>query len=203
MATLVFFSGGIDSSTLALQQKESGEDVTLFTLSTGSVECEYAVRFAHKHGISQVVFDGIAIAQSILPCSQMYVGGSINECCPDDGLAPVEMSVLYMHVIGCMYAQNRGYDKVMWAIHADDIGQNIEEVMAYIDTVNALLKLSGSRLSFEVPYIDMRKKHIVEKAKEYGIDIDETYSCSAGNNNPCGECKQCKLRAKALCLVAA
>ena len=54
----------------------------------------------------------------------------------------------------------------------------------------------GVPLTIATPLIDKSKADIVRLAGNLGAPIDETWSCYAAGNKPCGHCDSCLLRAR-------
>lgn len=204
--TLVLFSGGIDSSTLALHLKQAGCKPTLFTLDTGSTETQYATAFAKRHGFPHVIIDGTTTAQQMTASGRMYVGGSMNDCGgDDDGFIPLDYAVLYLHTLAAMYAINNGFTEIAWALHADDChpSEDIEGIdeRRYISALNTFLSFGGG-ITLTAPFLDHTKADIIAMGLSLGLSLNETYTCSTGHNDPCGTCKQCQLRERALTMVS-
>jgi 7-cyano-7-deazaguanine synthase in queuosine biosynthesis len=44
----------------------------------------------------------------------------------------------------------------------------------------------------------LSKVQIVQRGRELGVPIDETWSCYMGDETPCGMCDSCRLREEAL-----
>jgi 7-cyano-7-deazaguanine synthase len=63
------------------------------------------------------------------------------------------------------------------------------------DLSNQALQLNKIRI--ELPLSEYSKLQVLEKAIEWNIPLDCTWSCYWNRNSPCGECVSCKERAEA------
>ena len=90
----------------------------------------------------------------------------------------------------------------MWGIHADDLLSEFEKgrLKQYISLLTSLVELrTGKRISFETPFINMRKVEVVALGNQLGVPLEMTISCVQPiDGEPCSKCVQCCLREKAM-----
>ena len=54
----------------------------------------------------------------------------------------------------------------------------------------------GVDVRIETPIIELSKAEIVRMAVDLGAPLEDTWSCYAGGERPCGVCDSCVLRAR-------
>ena len=52
----------------------------------------------------------------------------------------------------------------------------------------------GTKMKIWSPFIQLNKLEVVRLAKKYQIDLNQTYSCYEGTEEPCGQCLGCQDR---------
>lgn len=56
--------------------------------------------------------------------------------------------------------------------------------------------VEGREIKIKTPLIDWTKAKIIEEGMKLGVPYEYTWSCYQGEDQPCGECDSCRLRAK-------
>ena len=77
---------------------------------------------------------------------------------------------------------------------------NAFERMANLGTKNGSM---GRPIKILSPLLHLDKEQIVRLAFKLKVPLELTWSCYAGEKNPCGKCDSCKLRAKGFLLAKA
>ncbi len=54
----------------------------------------------------------------------------------------------------------------------------------------------GKKIEIKAPLISLTKKEIILLGNKLGVPFENTWSCYAGEDKPCGVCDSCKFRAK-------
>lgn len=67
---------------------------------------------------------------------------------------------------------------------------------------SAIRSGSGTSISLFAPLINKSKGEIVALGARLGVDFSHTYSCYERDDEPCGECDSCKLRARGFAEVS-
>lgn len=96
--------------------------------------------------------------------------------------------------IASSYALSNGISTLVFGLHADDFEQTDEY------TPERLRAVAGAADDVEVrlPFADLTKAELVERAREGGLPIEMSWSCTRDNRTHCGDCVQCRERAAVL-----
>ena len=83
---------------------------------------------------------------------------------------------------------------IYYGVHSDDAAgaayPDCTEV--FNNAMNtAIYEGSGKQLHIEAPFVSCTKAEIVKKGLELGVPYELTWSCYAGNDEPCGKCGTC------------
>lgn len=206
MRSIVLFSGGIDSSTLALKLQREGHDVHCLTFDLGAgrnEEVRRAEEIAKLFGLQHTIIPISTIAKLLSPNFDMMVGGSYNDGCKSGSDQPNSMSIQTMHTLAAYYAAGHNISQLGWAVHMDDQeARELAVVKEKIRHFEASCRLHGLPMTMLTPFLGMRKTEVVSLGQSLGLNINLTYSCSAGKPVPCGLCRQCRVRDAALLTVA-
>lgn len=207
---LVLLSGGADSSTLAAKLQFEGREVHALTMlytdpEYRSIEAEYAQAFARRLGITHTCVDMSALAVLFFGADKPYAfkHGNFDSMCKDHDHYVAPCSIEMLHVLAASYALMHNIPTVYWSIHQDDLahqaygGDDLRHYLSLIEQSVAIM--SHGQVSFKLPFVDMHKVEVMALGISLGVDIEnETYSCSEGEETPCGKCPQCLVRARAL-----
>lgn len=216
---VVLLSGGVDSSVLTKHCVNQGNKViglTILCKKNGGNHDEAAaaevVAGLFKIDHRTVDLSGLG---SIFRHNNtvMSVGGSINNCHhptppdPDSLICRrgLSLGVEMMHMVSCVAALELGAERVLWAIHADDIPvvEDRRKMREYLDLMEKVVfQRSGRSVCIETPFINMTKADVVDLGRQIGVPLDVTISCvQPVEGRPCRVCKQCLLREDAMTTV--
>lgn len=208
MKALVLFSGGIDSTTcLAMAVDKYGkENVTALSVFYGQKhkkEIDAAVLIAEYYGVEYINIDLMRIF-SYSNCSLLQ---NSSEEIPEESYAeqlektdgtPVSTYVPFRNGLLLSTAASIALSKecsiIYYGVHSDDAAgaayPDCTEV--FNDAMNtAIYEGSGKQLHIEAPFVSCTKAEIVKKGLELGVPYELTWSCYAGNDEPCGKCGTC------------
>lgn len=208
MKALVLFSGGIDSTTcLAMAVDKYGkENVTALSVFYGQKhkkEIDAAVLIAEHYGVEYINIDLMRIF-SYSNCSLLQ---NSSEEIPEESYAqqlkktdgaPVSTYVPFRNGLLLSTAASIALSKecsiIYYGVHSDDAAgaayPDCTEV--FNDAMNtAIYEGSGKQLHIEAPFVSCTKAEIVKKGLELGVPYELTWSCYAGNDEPCGKCGTC------------
>lgn len=208
MKALVLFSGGIDSTTcLAMAVDKYGkENVTALSVFYGQKhkkEIDAAVLIAEHYGVEYINIDLMRIF-SYSNCSLLQ---NSSEEIPEESYAqqlkktdgaPVSTYVPFRNGLLLSTAASIALSKecsiIYYGVHSDDAAgaayPDCTEV--FNNAMNtAIYEGSGKHLHIEAPFVNCTKAEIVKKGLELGVPYELTWSCYAGNDEPCGKCGTC------------
>ncbi|MBP1565397.1 MAG: 7-cyano-7-deazaguanine synthase QueC [Oscillospiraceae bacterium] len=208
MKALVLFSGGIDSTTcLAMAVDKYGkENVTALSVFYGQKhkkEIDAAVLIAEYYGVEYINIDLMRIF-SYSNCSLLQ---NSSEEIPEESYAeqlkktdgtPVSTYVPFRNGLLLSTAASIALSKecsiIYYGVHSDDAAgaayPDCTEV--FNNAMNtAIYEGSGKQLHIEAPFVSCTKAEIVKKGLELGVPYELTWSCYAGNDEPCGKCGTC------------
>ena len=177
----VLLSGGLDS-VLCLHmcvEKHGALDVLAVSVDYEQphvAELEHAKRWAKKLGVSHRI---ITVRGAYTESSSGLFRGDVDNAA--DTVVPCR-NMLLLALAG---ASGAGHLV---------LGCNLDDWHDYVDCRPHVLKLSERLMDARVslPLAGMTKAQVVDRARGYGIPIEETLSCYRGTN--CGVCAACVLR---------
>lgn len=198
-ASVVLFSGGIDSTVLLAYCLEKQMQIQALTISTNvdSKEVAAAREIACGLSVYQRVIDLSALDELNRDISgvEFSVGG-LSGGCTTIGRCQAPLSIEIMLAVAAMYAipRARGICKIFWAIHKDDIKKS-PSIFITLGRLERLIKASYGPFWFEMPFVSMTKREVVALGKKLDAPLVKTWSCADKlAENPCGICGQCKER---------
>lgn len=209
MKKLVLLSGGLDSVVAAHQLKAKNVETIAFSISStingrGTRELKFARATAKALGMKHIVLDMNELGKCFRDNNTVHaVGGSAGDWiqCLCGKQRSAHFGVHVMITAAMMAAMEHQCSSVVWGLHKDDLKEQTDDsVMEIIGHFNRLAELHAGRSATEIelPFIHLTKAQVARLGVELGVDLDQTYSCSAGKPVPCGECEQCQKRADAL-----
>lgn len=104
--------------------------------------------------------------------------------------------------IAVALAQKEGCDVVFLGLVEED-SSGYPDCSADFLSKSQIAVRSGTNTKIELkaPLIAKNKGQIVEIGARLGVDFSHTYSCYERDDEPCGECDSCKLRARGFASV--
>lgn len=203
MKAVLIYSGGLDSTTLLYEYKDSIALAVSFNY--GSKHNEKEIEFAKYHckalGIKHLIipldFMGKYFTSSLLKGGEEIPEGNYDDENMRSTVVPFRNGI--MLAIAAGLAESYGLDSIMMANHSGDhaIYPDCREefVEAFSRAVEAGTYEGIKLLS---PYCGLSKRDIALKGKDLGIDYGKTWSCYKGEEKHCGKCGTCTERKEAL-----
>lgn len=208
---LVIFSGGLDSTAMALIAKtEPNCKVSLMTFDYGQKaqeEIARARRFAEMHGMSFVRQD-ISSLKFIFGDTQLTSdNNNIQEEYKKDVVVPLR-NALFLQ-IAMIYAYTCGYDEVILGSHLDDcVEVNGERLFPdcspeFFKAFELAMDFGTFRKDKKVKIVSastlgMGKTNLIKRGVEINAhSIYNSWSCYKSGEHQCGVCDSCRNRKKA------
>ncbi len=203
MKAVLIYSGGLDSTTLLYEYKDSIALAVSFDY--GSKHNEREIAFARlnceKLGVEHIVIP-LEFMQKYFRSSLLKGGEDIPEGSYDDSnmqstVVPFRNGI--MLAIAAGLAESRGLDAIMMANHGGDHAIYPDCRPEFVDAFGKAVEAGTyNGVKLLSPYCDITKRDIALRGKALGIDYSLTYSCYKGGEKHCGKCGTCTERKEAL-----
>jgi 7-cyano-7-deazaguanine synthase len=203
---VVLLSGGMDSALTLYKARQDNECFAL-TFSYGQKagkEVSSARRVAEIAGCECTVLD---ISMPWMGSSLLDMNADIPEYSASAGenipdtYVPARNILFLSYAVS--YAEAIAASSVFIGAHQLDFSNYPDCREVFFDSYRKML-ITGTRTGSEnraidivTPIINMTKRRIVEEGLKLEVPFEETWSCYAGGEMPCGKCESCTFRAKA------
>ena len=203
MKAVLIYSGGLDSTTLLYEYKDSIALAVTFDYGSkhNAREISYAEENCKRLGIKHLVIPLGFIGQ-YFKSDLLLSGGDIPEgSYADDNMhstvVPFRNGIMLAVAAGL--AESYGLDTVMLANHSGDHAIYPDCRPEFVEAMDQAVK-AGTYEGIRVvsPYCSITKRDIALRGKELGLDYSLTYSCYKGGEKHCGKCGTCVERKEAL-----
>lgn len=206
---VVLLSGGLDSATAAAQAMEDGYEVI-------ALSCRYGQRHERELHAAQHVAQHLQIAQHhVIEVNLSQWGGSsltdTGLALPDQGTPQGVIPSTYVPgrntvfiALALSLAEAQGAIAIYLGINAVDYSGYPDCRPEYLSAYQTLAGLAsragieGHPIRLVAPLVKDSKVDIVRRAVRLGVPIALTWSCYAGQAEPCGRCDSCRIRDRAL-----
>ena len=203
MKALLIYSGGLDSTTLLYEYKDSIALAVTFDYGSkhNAREIACAVDNCKRLGIKHLVIPLGFIGQ-YFKSDLLLSGGDIPEgSYADENMKSTVVPFLngIMMAVAAGLAESYELDAIMLANHSGDHTIYPDCRPEFIDAFSAAVK-AGTYNGVQVisPYCNITKRDIALRGKAIGLDYSLTYSCYKGGEKHCGKCGTCVERKEAL-----
>ena len=203
MKALLVYSGGLDSTTLLHEYRDS--IVLAVTFDYGSTHNAREIACARENckllGIRHMViplgFIGQYFKSDLLLGGGEIPEGSYAEENMKSTVVPFRNGIMLSVAAGL--AESYGLDTVLLANHSGDHAIYPDCRPEFVEAMDAAVK-AGTYEGIRVvsPYCDITKRDIALRGKAIGLDYSLTYSCYKGGEKHCGKCGTCTERKEAL-----
>lgn len=203
MKAVIVYSGGLDSTTLLYEYRDSID--LAVTFDYGSKHNEREIAFAREHcrklGIEHLVIP-LSFIGKYFRSSLLKGGGDIPEGNyagenMHSTVVPFRNGIMLAVAVGL--AESRELDTVLIANHSGDHEIYPDCRPSFIDAFDAAAHegtYNGVRILS--PYCNITKREIALRGHNLGIDYSTTWSCYKGGSVHCGVCATCLERKEAL-----
>jgi len=203
MKAILIYSGGLDSTTMLYEFRESISLAVSFDYGSkhNAREIAFAAEHCRELGIPHLVIPLDFIAK-YFRSDLLLSGGEI----PEGHYADENMKATVvpfrngiMLAIAAGLAESRDLDTVLLANHGGDHAIYPDCRPEFIDAFDRAAKAgtyNGVRIVS--PYCNITKRDIALRGQALGIDYARTWSCYKGGEKHCGRCGTCTERKEAL-----
>jgi len=190
-------SGGLDSTVLLYYLLDRGYDVEALSIYYGqrhAKELQYAERTAQRLGIKHHILEiptDILKSSALTGDKELPQGYDPFDNIQTATIVPNRNAIMLSLAVG--YALSRDIKAVGIAVHKDDWAIYPDCRPTFIGALNLALML-GNNLDFPPilsPFIYMTRAEIVQLGAELDVPFDQTWTCYAGGDEPCGQCAAC------------
>jgi 7-cyano-7-deazaguanine synthase len=204
---VILLSGGLDSMVAGGLAREAGYHIFALTIDYNQrhrVELGAAARVASALGaIRHIVLplDLTAFGGSALTADMTVPKGGVGDAIPNT-YVPARNTIFLSLTLGL--AEVSGANDVFIGVNAVDYSGYPDCRPEFIDAFQKMAALAtkagveGQPIRINAPLQHMSKADIVREAHRLGLDAGMSWSCydPAPNDEHCGLCDSCRLRAK-------
>ena len=203
MKAVLIYSGGLDSTTLLYEYKDSISLAVTFDYGAkhGAREIECAKYNCNKLGIKHLIIP-LDFMGRYFKSDLLLSGGEIPEGNYDDEnmhstVVPFRNGIMLAVAAGL--AESYDLDTVLLANHSGDHSIYPDCRPSFIEAFDSATK-EGTYNGVRVvsPYCNISKRDIALRGRDLGLDYSKTYSCYKGGEIHCGCCGTCRERKEAL-----
>jgi len=204
MRAVVLLSGGLDSSVLLYETRDSWREAIALSVFYGQrhyreVNAAEKIAGALRVPFRRVNLDdlrpllhGSALTDSSVPVPD----GHYQEESMRATVVPARNLLLLS--VAAAVAVAEGAEEVAYAAHAGDHAVYPDCRPSFIEAVGLVLRLCDYRpVLLRTPFRDWRKQDIVRRGADLGVPFDLTWSCYRGGELHCGTCGTCVERREA------
>ena len=203
MKAILIYSGGLDSTTMLYEYRESIALAVSFDYGAkhNAKELAFAAEHCEKLGIPHRVipldFIGRYFRSDLLLSGGDIPEGSYADDNMKSTVVPFRNGIMLAVAAGL--AESYDLDTVLLANHGGDHAIYPDcrpEFIEAFDRAAEAGTYNGVRIVS--PYCNLTKRDIALRGKELGIDYGRTWSCYKGGEKHCGRCGTCMERKEAL-----
>jgi 7-cyano-7-deazaguanine synthase len=208
MKAVILLSGGLDSSTVLYQARADGYECYAISFDYQQRhrrELKSALIVAQAAGVvkHQVVnFDlrqwgGSALTDNAIDLPQERSLASMAENIPVT-YVPARNTIFLSFALA--YAEAIASELVYIGVNALDYSGYPDCRPDYLHAMQEVFRLGtkqgreGNPIQIVAPLINLKKTEIIQLGNQLGVPWELTWSCYAGNLQPCGVCDSCRLR---------
>jgi 7-cyano-7-deazaguanine synthase len=203
MKAVLIYSGGLDSTTLLYEYRDSIALAVSFDYGSKhnarEIACaiENCKRLGVKHLVIPLGFIGQYFKSDLLLSGGEIPEGSYADENMKSTVVPFRNGIMLAVAAGL--AESYGLDAVMLANHSGDHAIYPDCRPAFVEAFGRATE-AGTYNGVKVvsPYCDITKRDIALRGKALGLDYSLTYSCYKGGEKHCGKCGTCTERKEAL-----
>lgn len=203
MKAILIYSGGLDSTTLLYEYKDSIALAVSFDYGSKhnvrEIACarENCARLGIRHLVIPLEFMGKYFRSDLLVSGGEIPEGHYADDNMKSTVVPFRNGI--MLAIAAGLAESNNLDTIMMANHGGDHAIYPDCRPEFVDAFAKAVE-SGTYNGVKLlsPYCNITKRDIALRGRELGVDYSLTYSCYKGGPKHCGKCGTCTERREAL-----
>ena len=203
MNAILIYSGGLDSTTLLQEYRDSISLAVTFDYGSkhNAREIAFAVENCKRLGIRHMVipldFIGKYFRSDLLLSGGEIPTGEYAEDNMRSTVVPFRNGIMLAVAAGL--AESYDLDTVLLANHSGDHSIYPDCRPEFIDAFDkAATAGTYNGVRIVSPYCNLTKRDIALRGRSLGMDYSLTYSCYKGGEKHCGVCGTCRERKEAL-----
>ena len=200
-ATVVIYSGGMDSYTVLHRALNEGLEVHALSFDYGqrhARELEVAARVCRGLGVPHQVVDIRAIHGLIDNSALTDAGRELPEGeYAEENLAATVVPNRNMILLSLAIAKavNIGARRVDYGAHGGDHVLYPDCRPEFVERMNAVAGIANfEAVAIHAPYLHASKAEILADGLAMGLDYGQTWTCYRGGRLACGRCGSCRER---------
>jgi 7-cyano-7-deazaguanine synthase len=200
-ATVVIYSGGMDSFTVLHRALRQGLEVSALSFDYGqrhARELDVAARVCRRLGVAHQVVDiraihGLVDNSALTDESREMPEGDYGEENLTATVVPNRNMILLSLAIA--KAVNIGAGRVDYGAHGGDHVLYPDCRPAFVEAMNAVAGIANFEpVEIHAPYLRAGKAEILADGLAMGLDYADTWTCYLGEALACGRCGSCRER---------
>ena len=203
MKAILIYSGGLDSTTLLYEYRDSIALAVSFDYGSKhnarEISCarENCARLGIRHLVIPLEFMGKYFKSDLLVSGGDIPEGHYADENMKSTVVPFRNGI--MLAIAAGLAESYELDTIMMANHGGDHAIYPDCRPEFVDAFGAAVTAGTyNGVKLVSPYCNITKRDIALRGKSLGIDYSLTYSCYKGGEKHCGKCGTCTERKEAL-----
>lgn len=200
-ATVVIYSGGMDSYTVLHRALREGLEVHALSFDYGqrhARELDVATHVCRQLGIPHQVVDiraihGLIDNSALTNADQAMPTGDYA----DDNLRATVVPNRNMILLSLAIAKavNIGAERVDYGAHGGDHVLYPDCRPEFVDAMNHVAGIANfEHVTLHAPYLHSSKADILRDGLSMGLDYQHTWTCYEGRVLACGQCGSCRER---------
>ena len=191
MGVVILASGGIDSFVMSKIIKEQDQKLIPIFIDYGQLSAKKEWEACKKIFKNQNFPEPKKIDLS--GYGKFFLSGITDETkrIYEDAFLPGR-NMLFL-LVGAAYAHTIGEKSIAIGLLSEESHLFPDQTEDFVINANfALNSALGGSFTILTPLIKFGKKDIIKLAKDYGLNLADTYSCHLGKDRYCGKCVACK-----------
>lgn len=198
---ILIYSGGPDSTAVAMWAVEQGFDLELLTLqieeSGLSTELKSSKVISKQLGLKQTVVNYGGVMEAFNPNARplMHIGIA-KEVNQKNRPHLLKFGAGMILSFAAVYALYNNVNNLFWGATEDDHYLNAEYSQSFADSMAKQIEnVTRERVNIKVPFSSKRKYQVFSQYKDREDLFAQTWSClNTSFEEQCGECKACVMR---------